>query len=157
MQKFQPMLPSLLLFLAQVPIAWALLYATLGAKEHWNEILGGDEPSISTLLSIRFGLAIPIVTAFICAVVGIISLKKKTLFLWFLFITATCEAVVIALLALGLVLPSLKIMYRLGDINNLNTVTPIGLENCQNCETTEVIMKFTKSNIFPIGSSYVIL
>lgn len=116
MKKLQPILPSLLLFLAQVPIAWALLYATLGAKNHWDEILGSrDEVSTFTFIAIRIGFAIPIIVAIISVVVGLIAVRNQSFFLWFLFITAVCEAVAIALLAFALISPSLKIMYRLGD------------------------------------------
>ena len=109
--KIRPLIPTALLLLAQVPIAWAVFLAMGCAKTNWAETLGGAELPLGTTLALGFGLVVPIVAALASVLVGATALSKQSSCLGWLFGTAVCEAVLLALLALGLVQPVLTITW----------------------------------------------
>ncbi len=104
------------LFVIQVAIAWAMLYATWAARRNWDEMLGPEKvlPGLTTA-ALSFGFMIPAVAAVASLVVAYIDWRRGSSRPVWLFVVATCESLFMALFALGLTMPALFITYRLGS------------------------------------------
>jgi hypothetical protein len=107
--------PCIALLLAQAPIGWAVADAAWAAWLNWQGLLGSKENlPLVTIVAMYFGVAIPVVTAIVATVFLYLDWRQESCHYLRLFITAVCEAVVLAFFALGLTWPALSILYRLG-------------------------------------------
>jgi hypothetical protein len=107
--------PGLALALAQFPAGWAVLYATLSARVIWIDEGGDMELPLGTILAIRFGMLIPCSVFFVCAVLLVISWRRGLSLTGLMLGLALCEIVLLAFLAFGLMMPAMRIMFRMGN------------------------------------------
>ena len=113
--KLRLAIPSAVFLLAQVPIAWAVFWASRCAKTYWADVLAGAELPRLTLLAVSYGIAVPILSALGSSSLGWRAWRRQTSFQGCLFGAAVCEAILLAFLALALLLPAFTITTRIGS------------------------------------------
>jgi hypothetical protein len=115
MRSLQIAWPGLALAVAQFPAGWAVLYATLCARVIWVDEGGDMELPVATILAIRFGMLIPCAVLVACAVLLAVSWRRRLALTGLVLGLAICEIVLLAFLAFGLLMPVLRITFRMGN------------------------------------------
>lgn len=115
MTNLRNLIPSTALLLAQIPTAWAVGVSTVCARSVWAEVLEGAVLPHSTNIAMRFGMGIPIAAAIASVLFFVLAWRGERPYSGCLFGVATCEALLLALNGLGLVLPALTITWHIGS------------------------------------------
>ena len=99
---------------AQMGIGFATWMACSVYVYHWSMILGESPPPLpfATVASLWLARGIPIVAALLM-LIGLLVPRFRKCILWWSFAVALIEALILAILMMGLSLPALSITYRL--------------------------------------------
>jgi hypothetical protein len=110
----------------------------VASKTHWSEVLGDKVLPVLTDATLTCLPLFP--TAAIVAVVATFSIglvrRSPSVALWGIFLTVAAEACLLAVAALGVVLPALSITYRMSPWGTANHNLDVIAESCASSETS---------------------
>ena len=111
--KFNITWPAFTLLAGQIPVVCAMSFAMIVAKYMWHQT--EQELPVGSMIAIRCGIAVPILTAAASLWLAIVSMKNNRTCVATAFLIAIAEVILVAFFALGLVLPAMNVLWRMGN------------------------------------------